>query len=192
MIEAEFVGERKVAGMRGQSSAHSYWRVLRKYFGKKRIDTIKYADIESLKLYLVRKPTQHGNQRSVTDTNRHLQFLRAMLNYAVANGRLETNPFELAGGAGSKLIERSVESRGERFPTFGEELALIQACTREGARGNSADPTSPFYPDSVRATNELRLRGDTPCIVPQSLYEFWVVATRPLANRGLGLTPAQA
>ena len=56
----------------------------------------------------------------------------------------------------------------------------------------SADPTSPFYADSVRATNELRLRGETPCVVPQSLYEFWVVATRPLANRGLGLTPAQA
>ena len=56
----------------------------------------------------------------------------------------------------------------------------------------SADPASPFYPDSVRATNELRRRGDTPCIVPQSLYEFWVVATLPLANRGLGLTPAQA
>src|SRR5215813_11731266 len=56
----------------------------------------------------------------------------------------------------------------------------------------SADPASPFYPDCVGATNELRLRGDTPCIVPQSLYEFWVVATRPIANRGLGLTPAQA
>lgn len=86
MIEAEFVGERKVAGMRAQSSAQSYWRVLRKYFGKKRIITIKYADLEALKLYLVRKPTQHEKQRSITDTNRHLQFLRAMLNYAVANG----------------------------------------------------------------------------------------------------------
>jgi integrase len=137
MIEAEFVGERKVAGMRAQSSAQSYWRVLRKYFGKKRIITIKYADLEALKLYLVRKPTQHGKQRTVTDTNRHLQFLRAMLNYAVANGWLETNPFKLAGGAGSKLIERSAESRGERFPTFGEELALIRACTREGVRGNA-------------------------------------------------------
>lgn len=56
----------------------------------------------------------------------------------------------------------------------------------------AADPASPFYSDSVRATNELRLRGDIPCIVPQSLYEFWVVATRPLAQRGLGLTPVRA
>jgi predicted nucleic acid-binding protein len=56
----------------------------------------------------------------------------------------------------------------------------------------STDPASPFHPDSVRATNELRRRGDMPCIVPQSLYEFWVVATRPIDKRGLGLTPSQA
>jgi integrase len=60
-----------------------------------------------------------------------------MLNYAVANGWLEKNPFQLAGGAGSKLIEKSAESQGERFPTFGEELALINACSREGKRGNA-------------------------------------------------------
>lgn len=137
MMEAEFVGERKVAGMRAQSSSQSYWRALRDYFGNKRIRAIKYDDLETLKLYLVRKPTQHGKQRSITDTNRHLQFLRAMLNYAVANRWLEKNPFQLAGGAGSKLIEKSAESQGERFPTFGEELALVNACCREGQRGNT-------------------------------------------------------
>lgn len=98
MIEAEFVGGRKVAGMRAQSSSQSYWRALRDYFGSKRISAIKYDDLETFKLHLVRKPTQHGKQRSITDTNRHLQFLRAMLNYAVANGWLEKNPFQLAGG----------------------------------------------------------------------------------------------
>jgi len=136
MIEAEFVGERKVAGMRAQSSAQSYWRALRDYFGNKRIKTIKYDDLDTLKLHLIRKPTQYGKPRSITDTNRHLQFLRAMLNYAVANGWLEKNPFQLAREAGSKLIEKSAESQGERFPTFGEELALVNACSREGERGN--------------------------------------------------------
>ena len=28
--------------------------------------------------------------------------------------------------------------------------------------------------------------------VPQNLYEFWVVATRPVENNGLALTPSQA
>lgn len=30
------------------------------------------------------------------------------------------------------------------------------------------------------------------CVVPQVLHEFWVVATRPLANNGLGLSCADA
>src|SRR5947209_3852504 len=38
----------------------------------------------------------------------------------------------------------------------------------------------------------LIARGDTPCLVPQVLYEFWVVLTRPLASNGLGYSPAQA
>lgn len=136
MIKAEFAGERKIAGMRAQSSAHSYWRSLSNYFGSKLVKTIKYDSLEALKLYLIRKPTRYKTQRSITDTNRHLQFLRAMLNYAVANGWLEKNPFQLAGGAGSKLIEKSAETQGDRFPTFGEELALLESCTREGKLGN--------------------------------------------------------
>jgi predicted nucleic acid-binding protein len=35
---------------------------------------------------------------------------------------------------------------------------------------------------------ELRLRGHRPCIVPQVVYEFWSVATRPLENNGLAMT----
>jgi predicted nucleic acid-binding protein len=42
------------------------------------------------------------------------------------------------------------------------------------------------------ATAALRHRGDTLCLVPQVLYEFWVVATRPVAQNGLGFTAAQA
>ena len=38
----------------------------------------------------------------------------------------------------------------------------------------------------------LGMRGDELCIVPQNLYEFWVVATRPVSVKGLGLTTTQA
>ena len=34
----------------------------------------------------------------------------------------------------------------------------------------------------------LRERGETLSIFPQNLIEFWAVATRPVANNGLGLT----
>ena len=56
----------------------------------------------------------------------------------------------------------------------------------------SSNPAAPEYQECVKATDTIRLNGDIPCIVPQSLYEFWVVATRPIAERGLGMTPAQA
>jgi predicted nucleic acid-binding protein len=36
----------------------------------------------------------------------------------------------------------------------------------------------------------LRLRGDALYLVPQILYEFWAVATRPAAVNGLGLPVA--
>lgn len=55
-----------------------------------------------------------------------------------------------------------------------------------------ANPSSPLYQESTNATLRLQQRGDVPCIVPQNLYEFWVVATRPTNSRGLGMTTAQA
>ena len=33
------------------------------------------------------------------------------------------------------------------------------------------------------------LRGDEPCVVPQIIYEYWVVCTRPVGSpNGLGMT----
>jgi hypothetical protein len=43
--------------------------------------------------------------------------------------------------------------------------------------------------DAVAA---LQRGGDTLLIVPPNLYEFWVVATRPVAANGLGFTASQA
>ena len=39
------------------------------------------------------------------------------------------------------------------------------------------------------AVKLLTIRGETLCLVPQNFYEFWVVATRPIVDNGLGLTP---
>ena len=45
---------------------------------------------------------------------------------------------------------------------------------------------------AVDAVAALISRGDSPCLVPQVLYEFWVVATRPIASNGLGLSAREA
>jgi predicted nucleic acid-binding protein len=52
-----------------------------------------------------------------------------------------------------------------------------------------AHPSSAIAALAVRS---LLLRGDALHVVPQNFYEFWVVATRPLANNGLGMTATQA
>jgi predicted nucleic acid-binding protein len=46
-------------------------------------------------------------------------------------------------------------------------------------------------PVAETAMVTLRRGGDSLSIFPQNLIEFWVVATRPLVNNGLGLSVAQ-
>jgi predicted nucleic acid-binding protein len=50
----------------------------------------------------------------------------------------------------------------------------------------------PMYQTAVDAGEVLRRQGEILCLVPQNFYEFWVVATRPTSQNGLGFTPAQA
>jgi len=54
-----------------------------------------------------------------------------------------------------------------------------------------AQPGHVQHPVATNAVNALVLRGDIPCLLPQALYEFWVVATRPVAMNGLGFTIQQ-
>jgi predicted nucleic acid-binding protein len=56
-----------------------------------------------------------------------------------------------------------------------------------------AEPTHPQRATALKAVESLESAGRILHIVPQNLYEFWVVATRPAtANGGLGLTVAEA
>ena len=54
------------------------------------------------------------------------------------------------------------------------------------------EPAHPMHQTAVDALVVLTQAKETICIVPQTLYEFWVVATRPRAHNGLGLPPAAA
>jgi predicted nucleic acid-binding protein len=51
-----------------------------------------------------------------------------------------------------------------------------------------ADPASKSHTIAAAAVLTLRTHGDILQITPQCVYEFWVVATRPIANNGLGLS----
>jgi hypothetical protein len=49
-----------------------------------------------------------------------------------------------------------------------------------------------MHQPATDAAAALRLQGEELCVVPQNLYEFWVVCTRPAGQNGLGLTVAGA
>lgn len=54
------------------------------------------------------------------------------------------------------------------------------------------EPGHAKHIESMRAVRELRSAGHILCVVPQVHYEFWVAATRPVSQNGLGLTGADA
>ena len=45
---------------------------------------------------------------------------------------------------------------------------------------------------AIDALAKLRTQGETLCVVPQNLIEFWAVATRPASVNGLGLSIEEA
>ncbi len=56
-----------------------------------------------------------------------------------------------------------------------------------------AQPAHQHHEIARTAVECARIHNHDLCIVPQVIYEFWVVATRPIAeNRGLGMTGVQA
>jgi predicted nucleic acid-binding protein len=56
----------------------------------------------------------------------------------------------------------------------------------------SVDPNHPMYYDATNAISLLRNQGETLCIVPQNLIEFWNVYTRPANKNGLGHTAEES
>ena len=55
-----------------------------------------------------------------------------------------------------------------------------------------AEPGHPMHQSALGAVKRLVSDGHKLHIVPQNLYELWVVCTRPTAVNGLGKTAAEA
>lgn len=55
-----------------------------------------------------------------------------------------------------------------------------------------AQANHPMHATAQAAVSFLQHAGQTLQAVPQNIYEFWVVATRPVAVNGLGLSIAEA
>ncbi len=54
------------------------------------------------------------------------------------------------------------------------------------------DSAHPQCAPARRAVQSLLVgKGERLIVVPQNLYEFWAVATRPLSSNGLGLSVSE-
>lgn len=51
-----------------------------------------------------------------------------------------------------------------------------------------AVPVHPMHLVARHAVIKLQANGDRLVLVPQNIYEYWVVATRPIPNNGLGFS----
>ncbi len=55
----------------------------------------------------------------------------------------------------------------------------------------SAQPAHAQHATALRALKAIRAQGNEPCIVPQVIYEYWAICTRPVDANGLGMAPPQ-
>jgi hypothetical protein len=121
LIEAQFGGDRKVAGLRSCYDAKLRLETLREYFGKRWLRVLTHANLEKFRLARLGTETKHGKQRSIATVNRELGLLRRVLNVALANGWIHKSPFTLGKG----LISVGDEKPRERILTREEERLLL-------------------------------------------------------------------
>ena len=137
VIPAVFRDGKKVAGYKNPTTAGCFLDVLVDFFGKKKLGTIFPKDVEVFKLRRLATPTMHDRSKSSSSTstraiasvNRELEFLRSVLCWGQDNGWLTTEQNPFSKKSTRRLIERSHETKRERFPTFGEEMAILAHCT---------------------------------------------------------------
>jgi predicted nucleic acid-binding protein len=55
----------------------------------------------------------------------------------------------------------------------------------------TVEPLHSHHTAAVTVLRTIKQAGHELCVVPQIHYEFWVVATRPIAQNGLNMTPTE-
>jgi inorganic pyrophosphatase len=139
---AEYVDGRKVDGVRSLVPAQAAVNALKRYFGKRRLQSLSYGDIRGYRAARLKDATpadtarhnralKHDSKaelkvtRTIATVNRELSKLRRMLNIALREGWIRSNPFS----AGESLISLADEKKRERILTREEERRLLNACS---------------------------------------------------------------
>ncbi len=121
---AEYRDGRKVAGLRTMRDHAMHLNTLKEHFGRIKIKSITYGDIEAFKAERLNTITVRGDERSLANVHRTLALLRHLFNIAVREGWIVRNPFV----AGKSLINVADEAKRERILSKDEEARLLAAC----------------------------------------------------------------
>jgi integrase len=136
LVPAEYRNEKKVKGMRDWKDARRRLKISIGHFGKKRIRSITYADIENFRDDLLGRPVIFKNkkgvvtttrERSIGDVHRILARLSGAFTYAIQKEWLVRSPFS----KGENLIVMAQEVARERCLSTDEQRRLLQACQND-------------------------------------------------------------
>ncbi|KXK06609.1 MAG: phage integrase [Acidobacteria bacterium OLB17] len=125
LMDAKYVNNRKVAGLRSASGVRGYVKVFREHFGRQKLKDVTYEHLRTFRNERLCSSTHQSKQRSLSTVNRELAYLRRLFNIAERNGWVGKNPFK----KGDALIHSSDEVKRERILTPSEELNLLSHCT---------------------------------------------------------------
>lgn len=132
----QYVGERKVSGMRSYVEARRIVKMLEGHFGPRRIRSITHGDIIQFKQDRLKTPVTppatktprkkkpKKKQRTIATINRELTILKRMFSIALREGWLLRHPFS----GSDTLISGSDETRRTRVLSRDEEELLLDAC----------------------------------------------------------------
>jgi integrase len=124
IIEPQYQGDRKVAGLRSHKSVELLLETVKAHFADMRVSAITHSDIEDFKLKRLRTKKSNDEERTIASVNRELELLRSMLRFAKRQKWIMSSPFE----EGEPLISKADETRRERVLTHEEERRLLDAC----------------------------------------------------------------
>ncbi len=206
LIPAVYLGERKIAGRRTLSPPLAWLNQLRLFFDEYKLTEITAGEVRKFKVWLSKIPSrsqikeedgvlklivkEDGEQRGIDSVNRPIELLRTMLNYAVEENLLRPENNLFLAMRGRKLIDRAAEGKRERFPTFGEELALLKFCNIEGQLGNAhLRPILIVAADTGLRRNELLTLIDTDLDFGREIIRLRAFNAKTNRPRQIPMTP---
>jgi integrase len=117
LIPAQYVGDRKIAGLRSVRSPKISIKRLIKHFGAARICSITHSQIDEYRLKRL------SEKLKIASVNRELALLRSIFNFAKQECIIARTPFEM----GRSLISVADEVKRDRVLSRDEEARLLLA-----------------------------------------------------------------